>query len=63
MLKNNILASNAVYVSTCHNEKQIKKYFKILDNIFCKIEKFEKGLNVDKYLHGPTCHSSFKRLN
>jgi len=63
MLKNNILASNAVYVSTCHNEKQIKKYFKILDGIFCKIKKFEKGLNVDKYLHSPTCHSSFKRLN
>ena len=63
MLKKNILASNSVYVSTCHNKKEIIKYFKVLDDIFIKIRKFENNLDINEYLLSPTCHSSFKRLN
>jgi hypothetical protein len=44
MLKSNILATNTIYVSTCHTKTILKKYFKILDKIFkiIKNEKIEK---------------------
>ena len=63
MLKNNILASNLVFVSISHHQKEIKRYIKNLDNIFKKIKQFEDGLNIDNYLSSPTCHTGFKRLN
>lgn len=63
MLKNNILASNLVFVSISHHKKEIKRYIKNLDNIFKKIKQFEDGLNIDNYLSSPTCHTGFKRLN
>ena len=44
MLKSNILATNTIYVSTCHTKTILKKYFKTLDKIFkiIKNEKIEK---------------------
>ena len=63
MLLKNILASNLVFVSISHKEKELKKYFNTLENIFKKISKFEENLNVDKFLNSPVSHDGFRRLN
>ena len=62
MLKKGYLASNLIYVTIHHNRKVINKYLKKLEPIFKKIENFEKYKNVKKYLNGPVCVKSFKRL-
>ena len=64
MLKNNILASNVIYVCTEHGIQEIDNYFQILDPIFKVIAACENGdLSVDSLLDGPVCHSGFTRLN
>ena len=64
MLKNNILASNVIYVCTEHGTQEIDNYFQILDPIFKVIAACENGdLLVDSLLDGPVCHSGFTRLN
>ena len=64
MLRNNFLASNAIFVSIKHDEKMLKRYYEILDKIFKDISDFERGNKlVDEKLNGPVCHSGFKRLN
>ena len=63
MLKQNILASNVIYVSTAHNQKYIDNYFQILDTIFKKIKDCEEGYPIDSLLDGPICHDGFQRLN
>lgn len=62
MLKKGILASNTIYISTTYNKKVIDNYIKNLDPIFKKIKTFEKSKKNKKFLEGPVCHSSFKRL-
>ena len=39
MLKENILASNVIYLSTAHNEKLLEKYFEQLDKVLFKLSK------------------------
>ena len=64
MLKNNILASNVIYVCTEHGIQEIDNYFQILDPIFKVIADCENGdLSVDSLLDGPVCHGGFTRLN
>ena len=63
MLKKGCLASSTMFLSTTHNKKIIDKYIKNLDLIFKKINKFENSKKNLKFLDGPVCHSSFKRLN
>ena len=63
MLKNNILASNVVYSSIAHNNKILKKYFKVLDEIFRNISLFEKGRDIYKYLDTKISTQNFERLN
>ncbi len=63
LLKNNILGSNVIYISTCHNKKILKKYFNILEKIFGEISNFEKNNNLHKIKKLKICHSGFKRLN
>lgn len=64
MLKQGILASNAVYVSVAHREEEINQYFEALDTVFAQIAKFENGDgSVDEALEGPVCHQGFQRLN
>ncbi len=64
MLKKNILASNTIYISTQHNSKNLKKYFKNLDNIFKKIYLFEKNrLDINLFLNTKISQMNFKRLN
>jgi len=63
LLKNNILGSNLVFVSMAHNEKNILKYYDILNKTFSKIKKFEDGLDINNYLKANVAQSGFKRLN
>ena len=64
MLKENILATNTIYVSVAHKQSDIKNYFDVLDKIMnvialCENDDFE----IDQVLDGPICHSGFQRLN
>ena len=64
MLKKNILATNSIYVSIKHNEKNLKKYFYILDKIFKKIKNFEtNNIEISNFLNTKTSQTNFKRLN
>ncbi len=63
MLKNKILAANTIYVSTSHNRKNLKKYFKILDRLFKIISKCEKGDDIFKFFDSEISRADFKRLN
>ena len=64
MLKHKFLAADLVYLSTSHNEKILKKYSELLDEIFYKISKCEKGdLNISNILNHPVSHIPFTRLN
>ena len=64
MLKKNILATNSIYVSIKHNEKNLKKYFYILDKIFKKIKYFDsENIEVSSFLETRTSQTNFKRLN
>ena len=63
MLKKGVLASNTVFLTVFHNKKVIDEYIKKLDPIFSKIKKFETVNKNYKFLDGPVCHTSFKRLN
>lgn len=56
MLKNNIFASNAVYCCVLHDDKILKKYFNILDDVFFKIKKIESGkLSINNFLNSKVC--------
>lgn len=64
MLKENILATNTIYVSVAHKQSDIKNYFDVLDKVMnvialCENDDFE----IDQVLDGPICHSGFQRLN
>tara|TARA_Y100001960_G_C14472715_1_gene727710 strand:- start:419 stop:856 length:438 start_codon:yes stop_codon:yes gene_type:complete len=64
MLKHNFLSTNAIYLSTSHNEKILKTYATHLDEIFYKISECEKGnLNILDILNYPISQSTFGRLN
>ena len=64
MLKKGFLASNAIFASISHNQKNLNEYFDNLDHIFAQIYKFEnQTANIDDYLEGPICQSGFQRLN
>ena len=64
MLKKKYLATNALFVSTKHDDATLENYFNILDGIFNKISKFEnKSLSVDEFIEGPVCQTGFQRLN
>ena len=45
MLKNNILASNVIYLSYAHKQNHIKKYLKICDKIFMQISILKNSLS------------------
>jgi glutamate-1-semialdehyde 2,1-aminomutase len=64
MLKNNILATNMIFLTTKHDKKKINRYLKNLDIIFKKIFYIEKNnLKIDNFIESPVCHDTFKRLN
>ena len=59
MLKNKILATNMIYVTIFHNKNNIKKYIKILNNIFANISK----KNIKKILKSEICFKPINRMN
>ena len=59
MLKNNILATNIIYVNIFHYKKNIEKYFKILDRVFFDISI----KNINKKLKSKKCFTPIKRIN
>lgn len=63
MLKKGFLASTTIYISTEHKNYILKKYFKILDNIFKIISKCENGSDVYVYLNNMISEKKFSRLN
>ena len=63
MLTKGYLAGNSIYVCTEHSPKIIDNYFESLEYVFNLIKKCEEGHDVNSYLKGPVCHSSFRRLN
>ena len=63
MLKKGFLASNIIYVSTSHKIRILKRYFKILNNIFKVISKCEKGADIHIYLNNKVSEKKFSRLN
>jgi glutamate-1-semialdehyde 2,1-aminomutase len=62
MLKKGFIASNIVYVSICHNDKILEKYFQNLKLIFKKISSLNKK-DLSNQLNGRECFSPFSRLN
>ena len=59
MLKNKILATNMIYVTIFHNKNNIKKYVKILNDIFADISK----KNIKKILKSKICFKPINRIN
>ena len=59
MLKNNILATNLIYINIFHNRKNIKKYIKVLDKIFNLISEKK----VKKLLNSKVCFKPINRIN
>ena len=61
MLKKKFLASNIVYCSIAHKEKILDRYFNIMDEVFCKISKIEKGQkSIHDYLKTEVCKSGMR---
>ncbi len=63
MLKKGFLAGNAIYVSTAHTEKILKRYYKITEQIFYKIAKLIKDKNYKKIYPIKESMTDFGRLN
>jgi glutamate-1-semialdehyde 2,1-aminomutase len=63
MLKQKMLASNAVYVCTKHTHEIVDDYFEKLEPLFTLIRECEDGRSIDELLEVPVCHAGFKRLN
>ena len=63
MLKNNILASNSVFICIDHKSEIIDEYIDHLSPVFSTISECEDGRSVDELLDGPVCNSGFNRLN
>jgi glutamate-1-semialdehyde 2,1-aminomutase len=63
MLEKGFLASTIFYPSYAHRERHISSYLNAADEAFAFIAQAVRGGNPQQYLHGPVCHSGFKRLN
>ena len=63
MLKNDILASNTIYPCILHNEKNLTKYFEVLEKNLKIISSCFDGNNIDNYLKFGVSSGQIKRLN
>lgn len=64
MLKKNILATSAVYVTIPHEPSVMERYFTEIEPVFETISRCEQGeLDIAELLDGPVSHTTFKRLN
>ncbi|MCP4652343.1 MAG: aminotransferase class III-fold pyridoxal phosphate-dependent enzyme [Candidatus Omnitrophica bacterium] len=62
MLRQQVLATTAFYVSYAHKNKDINLYLAACDQAFGTIAEAIKSGDPEKYLKYPVCHSGFKRL-
>lgn len=62
-LKENILATNSIYLSVAHSKEILDLYLFKIEKIFETIKECEMGRDITSLLDGPVCHSGFKRLN
>jgi glutamate-1-semialdehyde 2,1-aminomutase len=61
MLKKKILASNYIFCSVAHREKNLNKYYDCLERIFYQIKQFEnEEKNVERILEGRVCISGMR---
>jgi glutamate-1-semialdehyde 2,1-aminomutase len=63
MLARGYLASTAVYTCTAHEPSVVAAYLDALEPVFALVGECEQGRDVTALLHGPVCHSGFRRLN
>jgi len=63
MLRNNFLASNAVYCSISHTDNIIKSYVNKLEDVFKIIKDCQNGHDINKFLKSEISRKDFKRLN
>jgi len=62
MLKKGYLATTSCYVSLAHTAEIQELYFEALETAFSAVSRCEIGEPIANLLHGPVCHSGFKRL-
>ena len=62
MLKKNILATNAIYVSTEHKKKYIKEYLYNIEKVLKKISTISSDKQLKKLIKGPICQSDFRSI-
>ncbi len=55
-------AENSIYLSLKYTDNLIENYLNKLDAIFRRLVSFENGEDINEYLRGPVCHTTFKRL-
>jgi glutamate-1-semialdehyde 2,1-aminomutase len=64
LLKNQILASNMIFLNIFHDESKISFYISKLKEVFEKIALIELGKKkIEDELKTNICHDTFKRLN
>ena len=63
MLKNNILASNVIYISISHKKKYVDIYLKNLEKIFRFLGSLKNKNLVSKYLLSKERYSQLRRFN
>ena len=64
MLKEKILSSNLIFVSTSHGNKEIKRYLKSLNKIFKEINFLRKNkIKIEEKLKTDLSQPPFQRLN
>jgi len=63
MLKRNVLAIGAVYISLAFEKKHIEEYLKAVDEVFPILAAAIAENKVEQMLEGPVAHTGFQRLN
>ena len=63
MLKNNILATNVIYISIAHKKNYVNRYLKQFDVILGRISKLKNKNNLSKLIKGKERQSQLQRYN
>ena len=58
-LKNNMLATNKIFISVLHNKKNLQKYLDQLDKVFSTIKRVENGENINNFLFHPVSYNPY----
>ncbi len=62
MLKRGFLASKAFYPTYSHQDRHLKAYLSVVDEVFNILKEAYNNGRVSKLLLGPIAHTGFKRL-